>query len=1213
MRIPRLLALTLALSQALGAGTAWANPMDPVVVNGGATFNNNGNVLTIVNTPGAIINWGSFNIGGNETTRFVQQGPSSAVLNRILGQDPSTILGALQSNGHVFLVNPNGVVFGSGARVDVNGLIASSLDIKNDDFRAGRLKFDSGSGNPGAVKNDGAITTPSGGRVYLIAPSVENSGLISSPQGEVLLAAGRQVQLVDSHNPDLHVVASAPADPAVNIGQIISQGGSNGISGALVNQRGVVNADSAAVGENGRIVFKASDTTLLEAVSTTSARGAGEGGTVHVLGGHVGVVDNASIDASGRTGGGTVLVGGDYRGLNSSISNASAAYVGAGTSIRADATESGNGGRVIVYSAGATRAYGQISARGGASSGNGGFAEVSGRDYLDYRGRTDLRAANGAAGTLLLDPNDITIQAGPAEGSTVDWPGTTYTFSGGPASSVITTTDLESQLGLGNVTVSTSAGTGGPLGGHITVANAFGWTNSNALTLDADNGISINGAITGNADGRLFLTSRGGSITQTAAIGTSYLGISSAGSVNLNGAANMVNVLAAQVGSGDLSFTNGMSLTVGTVGGINGISAGNVALHATSGQILQTSGAIITANAANFEADTVNLDEANNVGTISGAVTGQLPTFRSPADGAVRSYTPGVNAFSFTNQGSLTVGSVAGRSGITSATGDITLSSNAGSLTLANAASAPNGGVFLNAFQGGITGSANGLAVTAYADGDISLTTQAQEISAGTSGATSAITINNTGALTVDAISNNGSGAISVTASGPLTVNGISTRSGAVTLSAGPTGAATDDLTVNGNITTQVDTGGAIETAGPVLLRAGDAIAINGTVAGNVTQQPHLNTPALPSISDCIDNPVLAGCNQVLPSIEQCIAQPLTAGCVSVMPTIEQCTLNPGKPGCSAVLPSLQQCIASPALAGCTAVLPPIQACVAQPSAPGCSAVLPSPQQCATNPSLAGCSAVLPTLDQCMANPSLTGCSSVLPSFQQCMASPSTPGCSTVLAPFNACLANPSGPGCSQLLPPLATCQLTPSVLGCSQVLELAFQACLANPLAPGCSGILPSISTCVAQSSTRGCDAVLPTLSQCIGSPTLQGCSVRLPSLQMCAANPATPGCEAVLPRPDFCGAHPGDPTCAIFNPGPTGGTGDAKNPISQTVDTTITLVNNGTGKLPTGTGGTSGTGGSTTTTNNPGSGDKPSTGPAGSENSGAKNEKPATKLYCN
>src|ERR1700741_213007 len=103
MRIQRLLALTLALAHGLGIGAAWANPLDGIVVAGSATFNRNGNVFTIVNTPGTVINWGGLSIAPGEITRFVQQGPSSAVLNRIVGQAPSLILGALQSNGHVFL------------------------------------------------------------------------------------------------------------------------------------------------------------------------------------------------------------------------------------------------------------------------------------------------------------------------------------------------------------------------------------------------------------------------------------------------------------------------------------------------------------------------------------------------------------------------------------------------------------------------------------------------------------------------------------------------------------------------------------------------------------------------------------------------------------------------------------------------------------------------------------------------------------------------------------------------------------------------------------------------------------------------------------------------------------------------------------------------------------------------------------------------------
>ena len=104
----------------------------------GEIFTTAGNLLTVTNTPNAIINWGSFSIGANEITKFVQQSASSAVLNRVVGQDPSAILGALQSNGRVFLINPNGIVFGAGSQINVGGLVASTMNLSNEDFLADR-------------------------------------------------------------------------------------------------------------------------------------------------------------------------------------------------------------------------------------------------------------------------------------------------------------------------------------------------------------------------------------------------------------------------------------------------------------------------------------------------------------------------------------------------------------------------------------------------------------------------------------------------------------------------------------------------------------------------------------------------------------------------------------------------------------------------------------------------------------------------------------------------------------------------------------------------------------------------------------------------------------------------------------------------------------------------------------------------------------------
>ena len=230
-------AAALAVAACFGSGAynaAYANPVAPAVVNGAAQFTTTGGLLSITNTPNAIINWGSFSIGANEITRFVQQSASSAVLNRVIGQDPSSILGALQSNGRVFLINPNGIAFGAGSQINVGGLVASTLGLSNEDFLAGRLRFTEGLGN--SLINNGNITTPNGGSVYLVGSAVTNNGIITSPKGEVILAAGNSVELVNPGTPDLRVEVVAPENQALNLGQITADSGRIGIYAGLVNQ-----------------------------------------------------------------------------------------------------------------------------------------------------------------------------------------------------------------------------------------------------------------------------------------------------------------------------------------------------------------------------------------------------------------------------------------------------------------------------------------------------------------------------------------------------------------------------------------------------------------------------------------------------------------------------------------------------------------------------------------------------------------------------------------------------------------------------------------------------------------------------------------------------------------------------------------------------------------------------------------------------------------
>jgi len=236
------------------------------------------------------------------------------------------------------------IIIGAGARIDVAGLIASSLDLSNEDFLAGKLKFSEVPG-AGAVQNAGTIDTTPGGRVYLVGSTVENSGIIRSPDGDVVLAAGKSIELVSESSPHVSVRITADDEQAKNLGTIIADSGRIGIHGAIVTQGGVAEAGGAVVGPGGEIRLVASKDVYVEAGSRTAANGseggsvviqaetgtariegtveatgsAGNGGTVQALGVRVGVLGNGIIDASGETGGGTVLLGGDYQGIGQAV------------------------------------------------------------------------------------------------------------------------------------------------------------------------------------------------------------------------------------------------------------------------------------------------------------------------------------------------------------------------------------------------------------------------------------------------------------------------------------------------------------------------------------------------------------------------------------------------------------------------------------------------------------------------------------------------------------------------------------------------------------------------------------------------------------------------------------------------------------------------------------------------------------------------------
>lgn len=471
---------------------ALANPTDPTVVNGTASFNQAGSVLTVTNSNGAVINWNSFSIAAGETTRFVQPSASSSVLNRVLGGDPSSIYGTLSSNGRVWLVNPAGILVGPGGRIDVAGFVASTLNISNADFLANKLSFNATPG-AGNVVNQGEITTPAGGSVYLIGTNVTNEGIITTPQGETLLAAGQTVSLIDTATPGVRVDITGAAGNATNLGTILAEAGRIGIAGIIARNSGTLNA-SSAVSEGGKIFLRASQDAYVDGNGRIVTTGT-TGGRVEVLGERVAVMDNAVIDASGQNGGGDILIGGDYQGKNPNIQNASVTYFGPNATLKADATELGAGGTVIVWADDTTRAYGTISARGGANGGNGGFVETSGKNYLAVDGiHVDTRAPQGTTGNWLLDPDELTILNGTGAGGgyNVSYGGDIFSTTADGAT--IYGGTIETALASTSVTVQTSGAYGG--NGNITATGvSINSAYANSLTLAAYGGGSATGNI----------------------------------------------------------------------------------------------------------------------------------------------------------------------------------------------------------------------------------------------------------------------------------------------------------------------------------------------------------------------------------------------------------------------------------------------------------------------------------------------------------------------------------------------------------------------------------------------------------------------------------------------------------------------------------------------------------------------------------------------
>jgi filamentous hemagglutinin family protein len=307
----------LAAVLSLAAGVTAAGPLGGQVVAGSGHIGQSGALTTITQTtPVLSLSWASFNIAPQETVDFVQPSASAIAVNRITGTNGTQILGHLHANGQVYLINPNGILFGRGAQVDVGGLVASTLDL-NDAGLAGGTHTFSGTGS-GRIVNDGTINATGdgtgGGYVALLGNHVTNRGTISAQLGTVALGAGSAATLTFHGDSLVHmqvdrsVLNSVAANGGLiraDGGQVIlSAGAKDALLASVVNNTGVIEARTVQE-RAGTITLLGGMTAGTVNVAGTldaSAPNGGNGGFIETSAAHVEVANSAKITTTAALG-----------------------------------------------------------------------------------------------------------------------------------------------------------------------------------------------------------------------------------------------------------------------------------------------------------------------------------------------------------------------------------------------------------------------------------------------------------------------------------------------------------------------------------------------------------------------------------------------------------------------------------------------------------------------------------------------------------------------------------------------------------------------------------------------------------------------------------------------------------------------------------------------------------------------------------------------
>ncbi|MCX7066998.1 MAG: filamentous hemagglutinin N-terminal domain-containing protein [Methylococcales bacterium] len=519
----------LATSLLLFSSASWALPTGNELIAGQATVNtpSAGQMQIDQASQQAVINWQGFSIAPTEAVNIQQPNAQAALLNRVVGGDASQIQGQLHANGQVYLVNPNGVMFGKTAQVDVGGLIASTHEISNADFMAGKNHFTQ-NGATGSVENHGTINVPNGGVVALISSSVTNTGTINTPKGTTALAAGKTVDLDFQGDGLVEVKVSEAALNAqiTNKGAIQADGGrvvltakaAGQLIDTVINQAGIIKAQGL-VERNGEIILDGGDNGKVQVSGTLDTDNTNQGlnsnanngspnlglnasttgGKISVTGNNIQINNGAIVTASGDNGGGVITIGDKVNTRQTSVQQ--------GATVNAQALNNGKAGTIKVFAnmdSGTVNVAGKLDASA-PKSGDGGFIDTSAAKVkIADSANISTRANTGKTGAWLIDPFDFTISA-----------------TGGNMTGAALSTALNSNavtILAGNLATSCTGATctAGSAGvGDINVNDVINWSSNSLLTLNAWRNININANITGSGASSklLLLYGQGGGAT----------------------------------------------------------------------------------------------------------------------------------------------------------------------------------------------------------------------------------------------------------------------------------------------------------------------------------------------------------------------------------------------------------------------------------------------------------------------------------------------------------------------------------------------------------------------------------------------------------------------------------------------------------------------------------------------------------------------------